>query len=53
MSRTVSRLTRTYNSLLVVGCLVLASCVGWRVASQVGRVDLYLRQEREEVQELG
>ena len=43
MSRTVSRLTRTYNSLLVVGCLVLTSCVGWRVASQVGRVDLFLR----------
>ena len=49
----MSRLTRTYNSLLVVGCLVLASCVGWRVASQLGSLDLYLRQEREEVQELG
>ena len=48
----MSRLTRTYNSLLVVGCLVLASCVGWRVASQLGSLDLYLRQEREEDQEL-
>ena len=49
----MSRLTRTYNCLLVLGCLALASCVTWRVASQVGRVDLYLRQEGEEDQEMG
>ena len=45
--RRESLITKIYNYLLLAGFISFVFCLSWRVVTQAGKVDLYLRQDRE------